>query len=39
MDVKACAENMMRMEEASPGNRSVPVVVEEGRLKLGFGGT
>jgi len=38
-DVTADAGAMSRMVEHSGGDRSVPVIVENGEMKVGFGGT
>jgi len=39
VNVKASEENMAQMLAASRGARSVPVIVEGGRVNVGFGGT
>ena len=39
LDVKKDQEGMKRMLEFSDGRRSVPVVVEDGNVTIGWGGT
>ena len=39
VNVKASAENMQRMLSWSEGSREVPVIVEDGNVTFGFGGT
>lgn len=39
IDVKASAENMAMMLKFSNGSRQVPVIVENGMVVCGFGGT
>lgn len=38
-DVKADPEAMRRFLELSGGERRVPLIVEQGRVTIGFGGT
>jgi hypothetical protein len=38
-DVKADPQAMRRFLELSGGERQVPLVVEKGRVTVGFGGT
>jgi len=37
-DVIASSEAMEEMERLTPGNRRVPVLVEGGKVSIGFGG-
>ncbi|MBI5235660.1 MAG: glutaredoxin [Deltaproteobacteria bacterium] len=39
INVKASTENMEKMLKAGGGQRTVPVIVEGGRVIHGFGGT
>ena len=39
VNVKASPENMKRMLEWSEGSRDVPVIVENGKVSFGFGGS
>jgi len=39
VNVKASAGGMMSMLDASGGDRNVPVIVEAGKVIVGFGGT
>ena len=39
VDVYQDREGMSQMLEASNGRRDVPVIVEEGRVTIGYGGT
>jgi glutaredoxin 3 len=39
VNVKKNAADLQRMLEYSGGRRAVPVIVEEGRVTIGFGGT
>jgi glutaredoxin len=39
LDVKKDAAALQAMLQASGGRRSVPVIVEEGRATVGFGGS
>jgi hypothetical protein len=39
VNVKASAENMKRMLAYTEGSRDVPVIVENGKVTVGFGGT
>jgi glutaredoxin 3 len=39
VDVKKQADGLQRMLEYSGGRRLVPVIVEDGRVTIGFGGT
>jgi glutaredoxin 3 len=38
-NVKEDRQAMARMLEASKGARQVPVIVEDGKVSIGFGGT
>jgi len=39
VNVKASSDNMKRMLAWSEGSREVPVIVENGKVSFGFGGT
>ncbi|HEX3704206.1 MAG TPA: UXX-star (seleno)protein family 1 [Vicinamibacterales bacterium] len=39
VDVKKNATDLQRMLELSGGRRAVPVIVENGQVTIGFGGT
>ncbi len=39
VDVRASSENMERMLEVTGGRRDVPVIVEEKKTTVGFGGS
>jgi glutaredoxin 3 len=39
VDVKKNAADLQRMLELSGGRRAVPVIVENGQVSIGFGGT
>ena len=39
IDVESSAEGLDRMLKVSGGVREVPVIVEEGKVTVGFGGT
>ena len=39
IDVLADAEAMAAMLKINKGRRDVPVIVEDGRISVGFGGT
>jgi len=39
IDVQNDAEGMQQMLEAAKGRREVPVIVEGGRVTIGYGGT
>jgi len=39
VDVKKDRKAMERMLEASKGAREVPVIVDNGKVSIGFGGT
>jgi glutaredoxin 3 len=39
VDVKKNAADLQRMLELSGGRRAVPVIVENGQVTIGFGGT
>jgi len=39
INVKKSPSDLQRMLEYSSGRRAVPVIVEDGRVTIGFGGT
>ena len=39
LNVKKDADALRRMLELTGGKRSVPVIVEDGKVTIGFGGT